>query len=179
MTNELNTPWSLHFDRDGTEDYGIICDAEGNDLVASHITGSKTPPRWKNREFGEGGFWLPEKEGDPVPHLVKVMQLMTVAPKLLAACRMVVDRWEKGDLAGAARACQEAIAGATGQPFHRKEAEARHLHQAAPKMYAALKVSAEMLEDYRSAATGNRTRDRIEAVLEQAYKAITNRCAIR
>ena len=30
MTNStsLCTPWSLHFDRDGTEDYGMICDAE-------------------------------------------------------------------------------------------------------------------------------------------------------
>ena len=27
----------------------------------------------------------------------------------LAACRMVVDRWESGDLAEAARACQEVI----------------------------------------------------------------------
>lgn len=34
----------------------------------------------------------------------------TAAPKLLAACRMVVDRWERGDLAEAARACSDAIA---------------------------------------------------------------------
>ena len=33
MTHELCTPWSLHFDRDGTEDFGIICDAEGNDAL--------------------------------------------------------------------------------------------------------------------------------------------------
>ncbi len=32
------------------------------------------------------------------------------ASKLLAACRMVVDRWERGDLAEAARACSAAIA---------------------------------------------------------------------
>lgn len=30
--------------------------------------------------------------------------------RLLSACQMVVDRWEKGDLAGAARACNSAIA---------------------------------------------------------------------
>jgi hypothetical protein len=29
---------------------------------------------------------------------------------LLSACRMVVDRWERGDLAEAARACQSAVA---------------------------------------------------------------------
>ena len=34
------------------------------------------------------------------------------APKLLAACRMIVDRWEHGDLAEAARACSAAIAAA-------------------------------------------------------------------
>lgn len=31
------------------------------------------------------------------------------APALLAACRMVVERWERGDLAEAARACHAAI----------------------------------------------------------------------
>ena len=39
-------------------------------------------------------------------------------PALLAACRMVVARWERGDLAEAARACSDAIAEAeaTGNP---------------------------------------------------------------
>ena len=40
-------------------------------------------------------------------------RLCMAAPKLLAACRMVVDRWERGDLAEAARACSDAIAEAT------------------------------------------------------------------
>lgn len=47
MTTEsinLCTPWSLHFDRDGTEDYAIIFDAEGHDLVQSTT------------------FWLPEED---------------------------------------------------------------------------------------------------------------------
>ena len=44
--------------------------------------------------------------------------LRTASPALLAACRMVVDRWERGDLAEAARACQSAIAeaGAASPP---------------------------------------------------------------
>ena len=33
-------------------------------------------------------------------------RLRTASPALLAACRMIVDRWERGDLAEAARACQ-------------------------------------------------------------------------
>lgn len=94
--NPLGFPWSLHFDRDGTEDFGIICDAEGNDLVASHIPGGKIPPRWKDRGFGEGCFWLPEK-GDPVPHLVRVMRLMTAAPKLLEAVERM-HHWVKADM---------------------------------------------------------------------------------
>jgi hypothetical protein len=36
--------------------------------------------------------------------------------RLLSACQMVVDRWEKGDLAEAARACNAAIAG-LGKPI--------------------------------------------------------------
>ena len=36
-------------------------------------------------------------------------RLIVAAPELLAACRMVVERWERGDLAEAARACQKAI----------------------------------------------------------------------
>jgi hypothetical protein len=36
--------------------------------------------------------------------------LIAAAPNLLAACRMVVSRWERGDLAEAARACGAAIA---------------------------------------------------------------------
>ena len=40
-------------------------------------------------------------------------RLRKAAPELLAACRMVVDRWERGDLAEAARACSAAIASVT------------------------------------------------------------------
>ena len=45
------------------------------------------------------------------------------APKLLAACRMVVDRWEGGDLAEAARACSAAIAEAKADGFPSNPAE--------------------------------------------------------
>jgi hypothetical protein len=45
-------------------------------------------------------------------------RLRKAAPELLAACQMVVDRWERGDLAEAVRACSVAIAKATeeGRP---------------------------------------------------------------
>jgi len=77
QTNELNTPWSLHFDRDGTEDFGIICDGEGNDLVASHLPTS----RIGERTIETGTFWLPESEEEKTPLLVRQLQLMTTAPK--------------------------------------------------------------------------------------------------
>jgi hypothetical protein len=41
-------------------------------------------------------------------------RLRKAASTLLEACRMVVDRWERGDLAEAARACRDAVAAATG-----------------------------------------------------------------
>ena len=38
-----------------------------------------------------------------------------VVDELLQACRMVVERWEQGDLAEAARACAAVVARATGR----------------------------------------------------------------
>ena len=89
--DDFSAPWSLHFDRDGTEEVAVICDSDGDDLVYSRH------------------FWLPEG-GDPMPPTLAALRLMVAAPKLLAACRMVVDRWERGDLAEAARACGAAVA---------------------------------------------------------------------
>lgn len=89
LATQLGFPWSLQFDRDGTEDFGIICDAAGNDLVASHIP-FRMPPKWAGRGFGEGCFWLPEQEGDPVPLLIRQMQLMTIAPKLLESLEAIL-----------------------------------------------------------------------------------------
>jgi hypothetical protein len=66
MTHEhdLTIPWTLHFDREGTEDVAVICDPHGEDLVKSRH------------------FWLPEGD-DPVPRTLAAMQLMVTAPKLL------------------------------------------------------------------------------------------------
>jgi hypothetical protein len=40
-------------------------------------------------------------------------RLRKAAPELLEACQMVVNRWESGDLAAAARACAAAVEKAT------------------------------------------------------------------
>lgn len=49
--------------------------------------------------------------------------LMAASPKLLAACRAVVERWQSGDLAEAARMCDTAIAEATEFPTAATEDE--------------------------------------------------------
>jgi len=77
--NDLDTPWSLHFDRDGTEDIAIICDADGEDLVLSRH------------------FWLPERD-DPVPQTLAAMRLMTAAPKLLKALGYLLGQTVDEDL---------------------------------------------------------------------------------
>jgi hypothetical protein len=41
--------------------------------------------------------------------------LIAAAPTLLVACRMVIDRWEHGDLAEAARVCHAALFLATNE----------------------------------------------------------------
>src|SRR5262245_35770995 len=86
MTDDLRTPWTLHFDRDGTEDYGIICDAGGDEIVASHICGRD--------ELGKGTFWLPEKDWEPTPVTVRQLRVMTAAPQLLAACKQALAALE-------------------------------------------------------------------------------------
>ncbi len=173
---QLNTPWSLHFDRDGTEDIAIIRDAHGDDLVTSRhfwlpegtdpvpptlaamqvmaaavrTTTTYLVTAWCDRPFfarcevdaesphealakarqavadapveecDEGYYWdewrvdTPEEDG-VLRHLDAPARLRDAAASLLAACRMVVDRWEQGDLAEAARACRDAVAAATGR----------------------------------------------------------------
>jgi hypothetical protein len=80
MTN-ICTPWTLHFDRDGTEDFGFIVDANGDEIVSSQH--SKT-------------CWLPESPDDclELPTLAYQLRLMTVAPTLLAGCKKALAAME-------------------------------------------------------------------------------------
>ena len=76
MTNQqtnLCTPWSIHFERDGTEDFAIICDADGDELARSRF------------------FWLPEGD-DPIPTTLAAMLLMAAAPKVLEALKAVAEQ---------------------------------------------------------------------------------------
>jgi hypothetical protein len=145
-SSSLCTPWSLHFDRDGTEDYGIIRDADGNQIAASHLTSVQDP-------FEHGGtFWLPETDGDPMPATVRKLRLMTAAPKLLDLLRIAVatadqnkHRWVKEAFA--------AIAEATGQEHDAKQADpGRQVYQAAPRLLAALDACYPLLVQYRDIA---------------------------
>jgi hypothetical protein len=77
MTQEkdLNTPWSLHFERDGTEDVAFIRDTNGEELVRSRH------------------FWLPEGD-DPTPPTLAAMRLMVAAPRLLEAAKATLTAFE-------------------------------------------------------------------------------------
>jgi hypothetical protein len=70
--HDLNAPWSLRFERDGTEDIAVISDANDDELLRSR------------------DFWLPEGE-DPVPATLAAMQLIVAAPALLAALRGIIE----------------------------------------------------------------------------------------
>jgi hypothetical protein len=62
----LNSPWTLEFERDGTEDLAIIRGADGSIIATS------------------SEFWLPE-DRDLTPPTLAGMQLMALAPQLLTA----------------------------------------------------------------------------------------------
>ena len=62
------------------------------------------------REVALVGAW--DLEGE------RYARMITAVPKLLVACQAVVERWEQGDLAEAARMCSEAVdAAIRGEPF--------------------------------------------------------------
>ena len=71
-TNGANSGWSLRFERDGTEDIAVICDAAGDEIARSRP------------------FWLPYAD-DPAPPTLSAMRLMHAAPRLLAAVEGVID----------------------------------------------------------------------------------------
>ena len=73
------TPWTLHFDRDGTEDIAIIRDGNDDDLVTSRH------------------FWQGEID-DPVSPTLAAMRVMVVAPKLLEALDYLLQQTVDQDL---------------------------------------------------------------------------------
>ncbi len=71
----------------------------------------------------------------------------------------------------AKRALDEATSSfLTGGPDPQQQRE--RLQKAAPRMYDALAACFTMLGDYHDMATGNRARERIDEVREQAFKAL-------
>lgn len=79
MHNDLYAPWTLEFDRDGTEDFGIILDNRGHEIVRSRF------------------FWRPVAD-DPTPIVLTALWLIEVAPMLLSALEAFV---QMDDLANA------------------------------------------------------------------------------
>lgn len=99
QSTELHVPWSLHFDRDGTEDIAVILDANGDELAYSRP------------------FWLPEGD-DLIPPTLAAIRLMACASMLLNALIAASD-WIDAQI-GKPRAelqakVHQAIAEATGR----------------------------------------------------------------
>jgi hypothetical protein len=70
---KLCTPWSLHFDRDGTEDFAVVYDSNEDELARSRF------------------FWLPESN-DPIPTTLAAMLLMVAAPQLLEVLETLAEQ---------------------------------------------------------------------------------------
>jgi hypothetical protein len=81
MTQQTNikAPWTLHFERDLTEDFAIISGADGHELARSEL------------------FWLP-KGDEPIPAPLTAIQLMFAAPKLLEALDYLLTQTVDMDL---------------------------------------------------------------------------------
>ena len=96
-----------------------------------------TSDRELEREVALVGAW--DLEGE------RYARVIAAVPKLLAACQAVVERWEHGDLAEAARMCAEAVQQATGgvSPGNQEPADTfsadhdQHLEQLVAKAEAA------------------------------------------
>jgi hypothetical protein len=98
-------PWKLHRDRDGTEDFLTICDADGYELARSDF------------------FWQPIDD-EPVPTTLAAVWLMFAAPKLLKALKSLAEQADH-DCPAQSRSCyfleameqaNAVIAEATGRP---------------------------------------------------------------
>jgi hypothetical protein len=72
-----------------------------DDLVYTLVRADTNDPELQ-RDVALVGAW--DLEGE------RYAQIIAAVPKLLAACQAVVERWEHGDLAEAARMCSEAVA---------------------------------------------------------------------
>jgi hypothetical protein len=70
----LNAPWTLTLDHDGSEEFGIIRDADGHALVCSRL------------------FWLPDGwDRCEFPPTLSALLVMKAAPRLLSALQAFID----------------------------------------------------------------------------------------
>lgn len=80
-THDIHAPWSLNLDRDGTEDFGVILDADGDELVRSRF------------------FWMAESPDDhETPPTLSALLMMKAAPKLLEALDYLLTQTVDMDL---------------------------------------------------------------------------------
>ena len=63
---------------------------------------------WCESPIAEVSRWLDEDDIES-PDAKANLALIVASPRLLAACRLVVERWESGDLAEAVRQCDALV----------------------------------------------------------------------
>jgi hypothetical protein len=91
MTNAAHTPgpWSYNRDEGGIHGHVI---STGDYIICE----------------------LPDAGDGAAPHTESNARLIAAAPALLTAASLVLDRWSRGDLAGAVRMLDAAVAEAEG-----------------------------------------------------------------
>jgi hypothetical protein len=110
---EISPCWRIG---DGDRSFTETCDEEDAQFwtLYGHIKGegAEAIGDFATRNFAEEIYF--RITGQPFTGSYKEtaarLRAMHAAPRLLDACRMVVERWETGDLAEAARMCQAAVA---------------------------------------------------------------------
>jgi hypothetical protein len=97
-------PWGYEYSPYTVRGPGTSADAVGTEIPAFQVFDAA------------GNKVFDSNEDTPSAIQEANARLAIAAPAMLSACRMVVARWERGDLAEAARACGDAIAQADASP---------------------------------------------------------------
>ena len=131
------TIYNVHIHREMRFGFGGIKAASPEEAAA---IAREMPPEYADESDdrdGEVFYALVEVDGHKQQEQSRIIdfepeRLRLAAPKLLEACRMVIDRWKDGDLGEAARTCAAAIVEAEAP------ANAPTSREAASKRYSVL-----------------------------------------
>ena len=113
MTRHVVTAWC---DRPFFAQCDVEADSPEEALTKARVEVQNAPAEECDCDYPWDEWRVDTDEQDGVLlHLDAPARLRNAAPALLAACRLVVGRWEHGDLAEAVRACDRAVDAATDE----------------------------------------------------------------